>query len=177
MLTVTGTVTPSCSKASTFQHFTDSEIFALVGMPVDTVKALDSVEIVEPLANVDAVTRTVVATVPALTMVCTWPLASVTADVGEIVIPPTEELSAKVTLAPARGPPEVSSTSKTTVEVADPPTLPTPFSVMLDGFAEMNAIDPIAACATVTVPVAVKFWPLVVVEAVITSLPLQPVAE
>ena len=52
-------------------------------MPVDTVKALDSVEIVAPPeAVVVAVTRTVVATVPPLTMVCTWPLASVVRSRG-----------------------------------------------------------------------------------------------
>jgi hypothetical protein len=66
---------------------------------------------------------------------------------------------------------------KTTVEVADPPALPTPFSVMFDGVAEMNEIEPIAACATVTVPVAVKLWLFALAVAVITSLPLQPVAE
>ena len=41
------------------------------GMPVETVKALDSVEMFPPEAEVVAVTRTVVATVPPLTMVCT----------------------------------------------------------------------------------------------------------
>jgi hypothetical protein len=63
-----------------------------------------------------------------------------------------------------------------TVEVADPPVLPTPFKVMFGGVAEMNWIDPIAACATVTVPVAVSDWLFASALAVITSLPLQPVA-
>ena len=50
----------------------------------------------------------------------------------------------------------MSNTLKMTVEVAEPPALPTPFSVIFAGVAEMNLIDPIAACATVTVPVAVS---------------------
>jgi hypothetical protein len=82
-----------------------------------------------------------------------------------------------VTAAPARGPPEVSSTWNTTVEVADPPALPTPFNVIVDGVAEMNEMEPIAAWATVTVPLAVKLWLLADAVAVITSLPLHPVAE
>ncbi len=177
ILTVTGTTTPSLSQASTFGHCTASETLALLGMPVDTVKALDSVEIVAPpAAVVVAVTRTVVATVPPLTMVCTWPAASVVPEAGAMVMPPTLVLSEKVTVAPARGPPEVSSTLKMTVEVAEPPALPTPFSVMVAGVAEMKAIDPTAACATVTVPVAVRFWLFALAVAVITSLPLQPVA-
>ena len=48
---------------------------------------------------------------------------------------------------------------------------------MFAGVAEMNAIEPIAACATVTVPVAVRFWLFALAVAVITSLPLQPVAD
>ena len=182
MLTVTGTVTPSMFHASTLGHTvvepTANEMLWLVGIPVDTVSALDSVEIATPAAVcVVAVTRTVVATVPPLTTVCTWPLASVVAVVGASVIPPTDVLSDMVTGAPARGPPDVSSTLKMTVEVADPPALPTPFSVIFAGVAEMNAIEPIAACATVTVPLAVRLWLFADAVAVITSLPLQPVAE
>src|ERR1019366_10168228 len=72
MLTVTGTVTPSTAQASTFGHFTANEMLWLVGIPVETVNALDCVEIVAPPeAVVEAVTRTVVATVPPLTIVCT----------------------------------------------------------------------------------------------------------
>jgi hypothetical protein len=182
MLTVTGTVTPSRPHASTFGHTvdepTDSEMLWLVGIPVDTVKELDSVVTVVPAAvTVEAVTRTLVATVPLLTTVCTSPLASVVAVVGASVMPPTVVLRDMVTVAPARGPPEVSSTWKTTVEVADPPTLPTPFKVMFDGVAEMKAMEPMAAWATVKVPVAVRFWLFAEAEAVTTSLPLQPVAE
>jgi hypothetical protein len=181
MLTRTGTDTLSLSHASTLGHTVDEptarDMLWLVGMPVDTVKEFDSVEIVVPAAvTVEAVTRTLVATVPPLTMVCTWPLASVVAVAGARVMPPTDVLSANVTAAPARGPPDVSSTLKTTVEVADPAALPTPFNVMFDGVAEMNAIEPIAACATVTVPVALRVWLLALADAVITSLPLQPVA-
>src|ERR1019366_161871 len=183
-LTVTGTVTPSTVQASTFGHFTANEMLWLVAMPVDIVKALDSVEIVAPTeVVVMAVTRTVVATVPPLTIVCTCPVASVThggdmvmPHAGDMVMPPTLVLSFKVTGAPTRGPPEVSKTLKITIEVAEPPALPTPFSVIFEGVAEMKAIDPIAAGATVTVPVAVSVWLFAVAVAVITSLPLQPVA-
>jgi hypothetical protein len=65
---------------------------------------------------------------------------------------------------------------KTTVEVAEPVELPVPLSVMFEGVAEMKEIEPIAAWATVTVPVALKLWLFAVVLAVMTSAPLQPLA-
>ena len=155
-------------------------MFWLVGTPVETVSALDSVEIALPSAAVVvAVTRTEVATVPPLTTVCAWPLTSVVADAGDSVMPPTVVLNAKVTVAPARGPPEVSSTLKITVEVAvdvPPVVVPVPLRLMLDGVAEMKEIEPTCAAATVTLPVAVRFWLFAAADAVMVSVPEQPVA-
>jgi hypothetical protein len=53
-----------------------------------------------------------------------------------------------VTVAPARGPPEVSSTLKITVEVAVETPFEvelTPFNEIVDGVAETKEIEPIAA--------------------------------
>src|SRR5579862_472464 len=129
--------------------------------------------------EMDAVTFTEVATVPASTTICTRPCESLVAvaDEGVSVIPPTLELSLKLTGVPLRGPPEASSTLNTTVELSGRLASPVPLSAMLVGVAEMNEIDPIAACATVTVPVAVYESVAIVVVAEITSLPLQPLAE
>ena len=83
ILTVTGTTTPSLFQASTFGHCTASEMLALRRYTGGHGQGVGLVEIVAPpVAVVVAVTRTVVATVPPLTMVCTWPLASVAADAG-----------------------------------------------------------------------------------------------
>jgi hypothetical protein len=145
-------------------------------MPVDTVKALDSVEIVLPLATVEAVTRTAAATVPLLTTVLTSPVLSLVADIGVIVIPPTVVLSEKLTELPTLGPPAVLRTLKMTVEVAEPPALPTPFKVIEGGVAETNWIEPTAAVATVTVPVAVSVCDPTAAVAEMTSEPEQPLA-
>ena len=47
-----------------------------------------------------------------------------------------------------------SNSNGTALATVEPPALPTPLRVMLEGVAEMNWIEPTAACATVTVPVA-----------------------
>jgi hypothetical protein len=149
-------------------------------MPVEIVKALDCVEIETPVeVVVVAVMRTVVATVPPVTTVCIWPLASVLPEVGVIVMPPTVVLGVNVTGAFGLGPPELSRTLNTTVEVAvELPfeLAPVPLSVMLDGVADTNSIEPIVAAATLIVPVAVKLVPLTTAVAVMGSLVLQPVA-
>ena len=75
---------------------------------------------------IDAVTFTDVETVPAFTTICAKPCASLVAVAlaGVSVKPPTEVFSAKLTVAPARGPPEESRTLKTTVELSGRPASP-----------------------------------------------------
>src|SRR5450755_991720 len=108
--------------------------------------------------------------------VWTLPLASVTPEEGVNVTPPTVVDNEKSTVAPGLGPPPLSSTWNTTVDVDEPPMLPSPLSVMVGGVADMNLMEPIAAGETVTVPLAERFWLFGVVLAVTKSLPLQPVA-
>jgi hypothetical protein len=142
-------------------------------MPEDTVRLLDSVEIEVPAeVVVVAVIRTVVATLPPVTIVCTWPFASATPEVGAIEIPPTVVFGVKVTDALGLGPPEVLMTLNITVDVA----VPTPFKGMFDGVADTNWIDPTCDAAIVTVPLADSDWLFADAVAVMTSAPLQPVA-
>jgi hypothetical protein len=104
-----------------------------------------------------AVTDTVELTVPALTIVCTSPLASLVALVGFRVTPLfTADWSAKFTVAPERGPLDESFTRNTTVEVSGLPGPPAPRRLMLLGVADTNSIEPIDAGATVTVPFATR---------------------
>ena len=58
--------------------------------------------------------------------------------------------------------------------VSGRPVAPVPRSAMLVGVAETKTMEPIVAAATVTVPVADRFWLPTVVVAVIRSLPAQP---
>src|SRR5579862_8734074 len=88
-------------------------------------------------------------------------------------MPPTLVFKVKLTVAPGRGPPEESTTLKTTVEVSPSPV---PFNPIVVGVAETNWIDPIAAAATVTVPVADRLCDPTVALAVIVSVPLHPLA-
>ena len=90
-----------------------------------------------------AVTFTEVATVPALTTVCTCPLASLVAVAGVSVMPPTCVFSAKATGGagdrrrrwhPAR--------LNTTVALSGRLASPVPFNAMLVGVADMNEIEP-----------------------------------
>ena len=70
-------------------------------------------------------------------------------------------------------PPVESVTLKITVEVS---LRPVPLSPIVVGVAETNWIEPIAAAAIDTVPVAVRFWLAAVALAVMVSVPLQPFA-
>jgi hypothetical protein len=121
----------------------------------------------------EAVTRTVECSTPALTTVCTVPFAPDTADAGDMPIPPAVVLRAKFTVTPDLAPPLESTTLNTTMDVSFNPV---PLSPMEDGVADSNWIEPIAAAATVTVPVAVRAAVPTVVLAVMTSGPLQPTA-
>jgi hypothetical protein len=134
------------------------------GRPVLTVNALDSVESAG-LAIV-AFTLTVLCAVPELTTVCTVPSAAEVAEAGEIVRPPTFESRLKATEAPARGPPVASVTLNNTVDVSPSPV---PFKPMVAGVADTNCIDPMAAAATVIVPVAVRLAVPTTALAVMTS--------
>jgi hypothetical protein len=83
-----------------------------------------------------------------------------------------------VTDTPERGPPLESTTLKMTVDVS---LSPVPLRPIVAGVAETNWIDPIAAWAILTVPVALRFAvvpfvPVTVVVAVMGSDPLQPFA-
>ena len=147
-----------------------------VGIPVVIVSSLDWVVIVGITPATVAVTRTAVATVPACTTVWTCPFASVMPDAGARMMPPTVVSSEKLTVAPARGPPDVSSTWKMTVEVSWLPAAPVPLMATLVGVAETNTIEPTEAAATMTVPVADSSLPLTEAVAVIRSDPLQPFA-
>ena len=136
-----------------------------------TVSALDWV--LSAGEEMLAVTRIDVCWVPELTTVCTVPSAAEVAVAGDRVIPPTVVLRVNETLTPGRAPPVESTTLKMTIEVS---ARPVPFSPIETGEAETNWIDPIAAAATVTVPVAVRLVEATVVVAVMTSAPLQPFA-
>jgi len=138
---------------------------------VVTAKTLDCV--LSAGKAIAAVTRIDVCWVPELTTVCTVPSAADVAEAGERVIPPTVVFRLKLTLTPGRAPPVASTTLNTTVDVS---VSPVPFSPMEVGVAETNWMDPIAAAATVTVPVAVRLWEPTVAVAVIASGPLQPLA-
>src|SRR5208337_532579 len=106
-----------------------------------TVRESDAVPIIRPLPPmIEALTLVAAAAVPPLTVVCTRPPASLSAEAGEIEIPPAVEVSAKFTPAPARGAPEPSSTRKVTVAVDGPADEPAPFRAILDGVAETNRI-------------------------------------
>lgn len=139
------------------------------------VKPLDWVVSVVPVtaAAVEAVTRTGVLTLPALTMICAKPAASVVAVAvaGVSVIPPTAVLNPKLTLLPLIGFPPVSSTLKTTVEVSTPPI---PFKDRLAGVAETNWIEPVAGGTTARL-VAADVTPAA--EAVMASVPAQPLSR
>ncbi len=91
-------------------------------------------------------------------------------------MPPTLVFSAKLTEAPARGPLDWSSTRKTIVDVSGWSVLPVPLSAMFVTVADSNTIEPTAAAAIVTEPVAVTVPPLTAADAVITSVPVQPFA-
>jgi hypothetical protein len=120
-----------------------------------------------------AVTVTDVCTVPELTTVCTVPSAAELAVVGERLMPPTLVLRVKLTLTPGFGAPVESSTLKTSVEVEG---CPVPFRPIVVGIAETNWMEPVAAEATVTVPVALRLALPTVALAVMTSEPLHPSA-
>ncbi len=119
------------------------------GMPVVTVSELDCV--LSAGEAMEAVTVTDVCTVPELTTVCTVPSAAEVAVAGERLRPPTVVFRAKVTETPGFGAPVASSTLKMSVEVT---CCPVPFRPMVVGAADTNSMDPVAAAATVTVPVA-----------------------
>src|SRR5882757_3791088 len=123
-----------------------------------------------------AVTLTEVATVPALTCVCTSPLASLVAEVDDNATPPTDVFSEKFTVAPGRAPLVLSNTLKTTVETSGRFASPVPCRAMLVGVADINAMEPTDAGATVMVPVADNARLLTVVVAVTKSAPLHPLA-
>lgn len=120
-----------------------------------------------------AVTMTEVCPVPELTTVCTVPSTPETCVAGDRLNPPVVVLRLNDTVTPGRGPPLESTTLNTTVEVS---LSPVPLRPMVAGVAEMNWIEPIAAAATVTVPVAVRFVLATAALAVMTSEPLHPVA-
>lgn len=141
------------------------------GMPVDTVSELDCV--LSAGEAMVAVTVTGVCTVPELTTVCTVPSAADVAETGEKLRPPTVVFREKVTVTPAFGAPVESSTLKMTVEVDG---CPVPFRPIMPGMADTNSRDPVAAEATVTVPVAVRLVLPIVALAVMTSEPLHPLA-
>ncbi len=147
-----------------------------MAIPVVTVSWLDCVEIAGTVLEMVAVTFTEVATVPALTTVCTLPFTSLMALAEVSVIPPVLVFSAKFTMAPDTGPLEESSTWNTTVELSGREASPVPLSAILVGVADTKEIEPIVAAATVTVPAAESGLALTVEVAVTTSAPLQPLA-
>ncbi len=89
-----------------------------------------------------AVTFTDVATVPALTTVCTSPWLSLIALVEVSWMPPTDVFNEKATFAPWTEPFEASLTRKTTVELSGRSTSPVPWSAIFVGVADTNSIEP-----------------------------------
>ena len=92
---------------------------------------------------------------------------------GLKVIPPIEVVTEKVTVWPAIGLPPASNTLKIT---ADASGCPVPLRPITLGVAEMNWMPPSKAEETLIVPVAFRVVPLIVVLAVMVSLPLHPLA-
>jgi hypothetical protein len=149
---------------------------AEAGRPVVTASTLELV--VSAGEAIVADTTTDVCAVPELTTVWTVPSDAEVAVVGVRPRPPTVVFKANVTGTPERGPPLESTTLKMTVEVS---LRPVPLRPIVAGVAETNWIEPIAAAAIVTLPVALKVEavPLALVTvavAVMTSVPLQPFA-
>ena len=124
-----------------------------------------------------ALTRTLVATEPAETTVCTNPPTSLVTEVGVISMPPIVVFSEKSTVASGTGPPLESVTRKRTVDVSCRPMPPVPSRPILSGSALTNSIDPTVAGSTVNVATAVKTKPSTLAVAVTSSVPAQPVAE
>ena len=122
--------------------------------------------------GVVAVTLTGVLTVPELTLVTTWPLASEVAveGVGVSVIPPTAVLKPNVTVLPLIGFPPVSTTLNITCDVDTPPV---PFNEMLAGVAETNWIEPTVGGVMFRL-VGADVMPAT--EALTASVPAQPLS-
>ena len=139
---------------------------------------LDCVLSTEPAVapGVDAVTRTGVLIVPALTMIETNPwvleVAVGAEPLGVVVIPPKVVLRPKVTTLPLRGFPPESSTLKVTVEVDVPPV---PCNEIVVGEAETYWSVPVAGGVTTRAPEVDAVDPDT--EAVIVSVLAQPLSR
>ncbi len=147
-------------------------------MPVVIVSWLDCVDSTVPAVapGVEAVTRTGVLIVPALTMIETNPwlldVAVGAVPLGVVVIPPTLVLKPNVTTFPASGFPPESKTLKVTVEVDVPPV---PCSEIVVGKAETYWIEPVAGGVTTREAEVAAVVPDT--EAVTVSVLAQPLSR
>lgn len=165
--------TPSIVQLSVACVATAKEKPELSGIPVVIDNWLDWVVSVVPAIapDVEAVTRTGVLTVPALTVATTKPCASEIPVSAANDSPPTVVLSPNVTVFPLIGLLPASTTLNVTAELGAPPL---PFNAILVGLADIYCRAPTAGA--VMVNTAEEVARPVPTVAVIVSVPAQPLS-